>query len=69
MKLEKVFIGADFPDEFCHSQDKIQLKGANEKAKCGWYRYDTRFGIQAYDTEGRILVNGEFKVCNRPRNS
>lgn len=21
---EKVFIGADFPDEFCHSQDKIQ---------------------------------------------
>ena len=30
---EKVYIGVDFPDEFCHSQDKIKLKGANEKAK------------------------------------
>ena len=30
---EKVYIGTDFPDEFCHSQDKINLKGANEKAK------------------------------------
>ena len=26
---EKVFIGPDFPDEFCHSQDKIHLKRAN----------------------------------------
>lgn len=84
---EKVFIGADFPDEFCHSQDKIQLKGANEKAKAnmtsaigdliriatnksvsedyrskhkakakqGWYRYDTRFGIPAYDEEGKLV--------------
>ena len=30
---EKVYIGSDFPDEFCHSSDKIKLKGANEKAK------------------------------------
>lgn len=30
---EKVFIGSDFPDEFAHSNDKIKLKGANEKAK------------------------------------
>lgn len=30
---EKVYIGADFPDEFCHSEDKIHLKGGNEKAK------------------------------------
>ena len=30
---EKVYIGTDFPDEFCHSQDKIKLKGGNEKAK------------------------------------
>ena len=84
---EKVFIGADFPDEFCHSQDKIQLKGANEKAKAnmasaigdliriatnksvsedykskhrskakqGWYRYDTRFGIPTYDSEGNLV--------------
>ncbi len=81
---EKVFIGPDFPDEFCHSQDKIQLKGANEKAKAnmtsaigdliriatnksvsedyegrhkskakqGWYRYNTRFGIPTYDSDG-----------------
>ena len=84
---EKVFIGADFPDEFCHSQDKIQLKGGNEKAKAnmisaigdlikiatnkavfqdygnkhkskakqGWYRYDTRFGIPAYDPDGKFI--------------
>ena len=81
---EKVYIGTDFPDEFCHSQDKIGLKGGNEKAKAnmvtaigelirvatnkavtedfeskhkskarqGWYRYDTRFGIPAYNSEG-----------------
>ena len=81
---EKVYIGTDFPDEFCHSQDKIRLKGGNEKAKAnmvsaigelirvatnktisedfenkhktkaqkGWYRYDTRFGIPAYNSEG-----------------
>ncbi len=30
---EKIFIGADFPDEFAHSKSKIMLKGANEKAK------------------------------------
>lgn len=30
---EKVYIGTDFPDEFCHSQDKVKLKGGNEKAK------------------------------------
>ena len=30
---ERVNIGSDFPDEFCHSQDKIRLKGGNEKAK------------------------------------
>ena len=81
---EKVYIGTDFPDEFCHSQDKIRLKGGNEKAKAnmasaigelihiainkgvsedfgnkhktkakqGWYRYDTRFGIPSYDSKG-----------------
>lgn len=30
---EKIYIGSDFPDEFCHSFDKIKLKGANAKAK------------------------------------
>ena len=49
---EKIYIGNDFPDEFCHSKDKIRLKGANEKAKAkkGWYRYDTRFGIPKRQT-------------------
>lgn len=83
---EKIYIGADFPDEFCHSMDKINLKGANEKAKAnmtsvigeliqiatnkasykdfdnkhkskaklGWYRYDTRFGIPVYDEQGEL---------------
>ena len=26
------------------------------KAKQGWYRYDTRFGIPAYDAEGYIYM-------------
>ena len=53
---EKIYIGNDFPDEFCHSKDKIRLKGANEKAKAkkGWYRYDTRFGIPKYDENGEL---------------
>ena len=48
---EKIYI-----DEFCHSKDKIRLKGANEKAKAkkGWYRYDTRFGIPKYDENGEL---------------
>lgn len=84
---EEVYIGADFPDEFCHSKDKIKLKGANEKAKAnmvsvigklintasnkfvvedfdrkhglkakyGWYRYDTYFGIPIYDPKGKLV--------------
>ena len=91
---EKVFIGPDFPDEFCHSQDKIKLKGGNEKAKAnmssaigslinvasnknitedfakkhkskaekGWYRYDTRFGIPAYDSDGKLLRYDIYKT-------
>ena len=83
---EKVYIGSDFPDEFCHSMDKIRLKGPNErakanmtpaigeliqiaknkaefedygnrhkaKAKYGWYRYDTRFGIPVYNEHGDL---------------
>ena len=31
--LEKVYIGSDFPDEYCHSLDTKGLKGGNEKAK------------------------------------
>lgn len=83
---EKVYIGTDFPDEFSHSQDTKNTKGANEKAKAntitaigelieiaynkaeypdysnkhgskakyGWYRYDTRFGLPVYDENGEL---------------
>ena len=30
---EKIYIGSDFPDEFSHSNDTKNLKGANMKAK------------------------------------
>ena len=30
---EKIYIGNDFPDEFCHSKDTKVLKGTNAKAK------------------------------------
>lgn len=85
---EKVYIGSDFPGEFCFSQDSSILKGANAKAKAnaaqaigeliqiatnksvsedynkkhgnrarwGWYRYDTRFALPIYN---------EMKVIER----
>lgn len=30
---EKIYIGTDFPDEFCWSEERIRLKGANLRAK------------------------------------
>lgn len=30
---EEIHIAADFPDEFCHSNDTVRLKGGNRKAK------------------------------------
>ena len=83
---EVVYIGTDFPDEFSHSIDTKNIKGANEKAKAnaifaidklikiannkreypdfknkhgnkakhGWYRYDTHFGIPVYDKNGML---------------
>ena len=91
---EKVYIGTDFPDEFARSDDRIGLKGANEKAKAnmitaveeliqiatnkaeypdfdkkhkakakyGWYRYDTRFGIPVYDEAGELLRYNIFST-------
>lgn len=35
-------------------QMKIMNKKHKQKAKYGWYRYDTRFGIPTYDSEGEI---------------
>ncbi len=91
---EKVYIGADFPDEFSHSKYTKAIKGANEKAKAnvlpaigkliliadnktvfpdydkkhgnkaknGWYRYDTRFGIPVYSDVGEIERYNIFKA-------
>lgn len=91
---EKIYIGTDFPDEFANSNDRIRLKGANEKAKAnivtavgkliqiatnkaeypdydkkhkakakyGWYRYDTRFGIPVYDENGELLRYNIFST-------
>lgn len=84
---ECIYIGSDFPDEFSHSNDTKNLKGANSKAKAnlvpaikelieiasqkmtypdynhkhgnkakyGWYRYNTRFGLPVYDEYGNLL--------------
>ena len=91
---ERIYIGSDFPDEFSHSMDTKNLKGANEKAKAnistaigelieiaenkakypdyngkhgrkaklGWYRYDTRFGIPVYNEEGILERYNIFSV-------
>lgn len=91
---ERVYIGSDFPDEFCHSLDTKSLQGANEKAKAnitsaigemieiashkkdypdydkkhgskakfGWYRYDTRFGLPVYNEEDILVRYNIFIV-------
>lgn len=91
---EKIYIGKDFPDEFSHSKDTKQLKGANikvkanmiiaigdminiatgkmeypdynqkhgAKAKYGWYRYDTRFGIPVYGESGELIRYNIFST-------
>lgn len=91
---ERIYIGSDFPDEFSHSMDTKNLKGANEKAKAnistaigelieiakdrteypdydnkhgskakfGWYRYDTRFGIPVYNEESILERYNIFSV-------
>ena len=91
---DKVYIGTDFPDEFAHSKDTKEVKGANEKAKAnaitaienlieiaadktgfpdynnkhgnkakyGWYRYTTRFGIPVYDESGELKRYNIFRA-------
>ena len=52
---DKIYISADFPDEYTRSESRIALKGAVAKAKhnadaaYGWYRYDIRFALPVYD--------------------
>lgn len=91
---EKVYIGSDFPDEFSHSNDTRNLKGANMKAKAnlvssigelvqtatnkteypdydskhgsrakyGWHRYNTWFGIPVYDEGGNLIRHNIFSA-------
>ncbi len=91
---ETIYIGTDFPDEFCHSKDTKVLKGANAKAKAnaaqavgeliqiasnkafandyqkkhknrakrGWYRYDSRFALPVYTDEGILERYNIFSV-------
>ena len=91
---DKVYIGTDFPDEFAHSKDTKDVKGANEKAKAnaitaigdlieiatdktefpdhnnkhgnkakyGWYRYTTRFGIPVYSEDGNLEKYNIFRA-------
>ena len=91
---DKVYIGTDFPDEFAHSKDTKDVKGANEKAKAnaitaigdlieiatdktefpdhnnkhgnkakyGWYRYTTRFGIPVYSENGNLEKYNIFRA-------
>lgn len=91
---DKVYVGTDFPDEFAHSKDTKNEKGANEKAKAnvitaieelleiaidktahpdyenkhgnkakyGWYRYTTRFGIPVYDENGELEKYNIFRA-------
>ena len=81
-------------NEFASSNDRIRLKGANEKAKAnmitavgeviqiatnraeyldynnkhkskakhGWYRYDTRFGIPVYGEKGNLTGYNIFST-------
>ena len=91
---ENVYIGTDFPDEYAHSKDTKNAKGANEKAKAnaitaigelietasgktefedykgkhgnkakyGWYRYYTSFGIPVYDEGGMLERYNVFRA-------
>lgn len=91
---EKIYIGTDFPDEFCHSKDTKILRGANAKAKAnavqavgeliqiasnktyaedynkkhknkakyGWYRYDSRFALPVYTDKGDLERYNIFSV-------
>ena len=83
---EIVYIGADLPNEYSHSEYTRILKGANEKAKAnaaqglpelintaknmaftenskakhqkdamyGWYKYESRFALPVFGSDGEI---------------
>ena len=89
-----IYIGADLPDEYTHSNYTMILKGANAKAKAnavqglpeiieiatkkvhkdnfkekhkkdakyGWYRYESRFALPVFDSDGEIERYNVFQV-------
>lgn len=92
---EIVYIGADLPDEYSHSEYTRILKGANEKAKAnaaqglpelintaknmaftenskakhqkdamyGWYKYESRFALPVFGSDGEIERYNVFHVA------
>ena len=69
---EVIYIGADLPDEYAHSNYTHILKGANAKAKAkvkhnvdamyGWYRYSSRFALPVFGEDGEIIRYNVFNV-------
>ena len=55
---DMIYIGADFPDEYAHSEYTTILKGA----KYGWYRYTSRFALPVYKENGEVEGYNVFKV-------
>ena len=92
---EVVYIGADLPDEYAHSEYTHILKGANEKAKAnaaqglpeliiiatnmehtdnskakhkkdakyGWYKYESRFALPVFASDGEVERYNVFHVA------
>ncbi|MBQ8879156.1 MAG: hypothetical protein IJ029_10560 [Lachnospiraceae bacterium] len=89
-----IYIGADLPDEYTHSNYTMLLRGTNAKAKAnaaqglpelmeiatqkahknnfkekhkkdakyGWYRYESRFALPVFDSDGEIERYNVFQV-------
>ena len=55
--IEYIVINAVNKKEFPDYQNKH-----GNKAKYGWYRYDTRFAIPAYSNKGELLKYNVFKT-------
>ncbi len=55
-----IYIGADLPDEYAHSNYTKLLKGTN--AKYGWYKYISRFALPVYCEGEEIERYNVFRV-------
>ena len=51
---EIIYIGNDLPEEFTESNRK---KKHAKNAKNGWFRYDVRFALPAYENEVLVRYN------------